>query len=164
MSVYCHDPQCIPFCLITEMDSVYFAIMRSVHFTHVTLVKCMHFAYHHFDEVCVTYLEFDKVTICTHFLNVREELLSGGRLLHESPGASMKWGCANLAQICAVTIEPNRCNLTSLLLFLCWCACVRECVCESERETACKKRRLTTPPHSINWLPCKPGLCHSVQK
>lgn len=49
--------------------------------------------------------------------------------MHESPGASVKWGCANLAQICAVTIEPSRSNLTSRSLFLLRCVCSYVCVC-----------------------------------
>lgn len=43
----------------------------------------------------------------------KAQQLSSARSLTQNPGAPMKQGCANLAQMDVVTIEPNRSNLTS---------------------------------------------------
>lgn len=48
----------------------------------------------------------------------RTEQLPLARSPTQNPGAPMKQGCANLAQIHVATIEPSRSNLTFLWLFL----------------------------------------------
>lgn len=58
----------------------------------------------------------------------KAQQLSSARSLTQNPGAPMKQGCANLAQMDVVTIEPNRSNLTSSP-HRCW-VCVHQIVAD----------------------------------
>lgn len=70
-----------------------------------------------------------------HVGDKKAQQLSSARSLTQNPGAPMKQGCANLAQMDVVTIEPNRSNLTSSP-HRCW-VCVHEIVADYVLNITC---------------------------
>lgn len=87
------------------------------------------------------------IIICMNGLHVgdkKAQQLSSARSLTQNPGAPMKQGCANLAQMDVVTIEPSRSDLTSSP-HRC-CVCVHEIVADYVLNITC--------PTHIFWTTC----------